>query len=289
MKIILLLAIFITSFVYSQNFDKKYSLNWKIPQSEYLVYEIETSQIDIEENDYNHYIKAITSQTGELDSISLVNSFKKVNETIANDAKNYKSLAVLSNNGDRIDITVIRTIKNPEIKSTYNIPTGVQLKGSLNKDGSIYSKYLKAQQKNLIAIFFQLPAKDVAVGDKWNIDLQWLSADQNFICDYATQKSEAILVSVEKIEDNQIAKVKYLITEQIVGANQIPGSEDKKAYNVKFEHIGFAYFNITKGRWIDYDIINATDVSGVQNISQKSRYKLIDSELDVFSKSIMSE
>ena len=53
-------------------------------------------------------------------------------------------------------------------------------------------------KKNLLALFFQLPSKPVKIGEKWSIDLNWISMDQNFKCDSMKKVNEVQLIDVFK-------------------------------------------------------------------------------------------
>ena len=61
------------------------------------------------------------------------------------------------------------------------------------------SFWVKSSQKNLIAIFFQLPAKPVKIGDKWSLDINLIANDQNFECDSAYKINEVTLTDIKKV------------------------------------------------------------------------------------------
>lgn len=72
---------------------------------------------------------------------------------------------------------------NEMVDMMQKMSGGVMLRGAVYEDGSIESFYVKNDQRNLIALFFQLPDKAVRIGDTWSIDVNFISMDQNFKCD----------------------------------------------------------------------------------------------------------
>jgi hypothetical protein len=63
--------------------------------------------------------------------------------------------------------------------------SGPMLRGAVHEDGSIQSFYLRTEQRSILALFFELPAKSVKIGDEWQIDTHFINMDQSFKCDSA--------------------------------------------------------------------------------------------------------
>ncbi len=289
---ILVILILTANVVSAQESKTKYLLNWKIDTDKYIAYELGMDDIEVEQGEYNNYLSEFLEESGLGEADEFSKSFDKMIDAQKKEIKKYNNFTVLSNRNSKTYIRMIRTLKEGEKKKNsndyiLNIQTGILLRGYLNSDGSIYSNYLKSPQKNIIALFFQLPQDSVSIGDKWTIDLQWVTSDQNFICDSAFQNHYVTLLDVVEENGEQIAKLKYEIEEYINGTTIIPWKEEKKETMYHFQHIGICYFNITKGRWKTYDIINSTEMAGLQNGSQKARYYIKETELDKEAKTLI--
>jgi hypothetical protein len=159
-------------------------------------------------------------------------------------------------------------------KDTDNIITGfpkmkkklggnVMLRGALNKDGSIQSFYVKNDQKNIIAIFFELPRNDVKVGDSWPLAVNLISMDQNFTCDTSFKKNTCKLVDLKKTGNETIAIIKYDLGEYVSGDYYNPGTGVSKKSTMKMTYNGLAEFSVDKGRWASYNGIMTLHTTGV--------------------------
>lgn len=142
----------------------------------------------------------------------------------------------------------------------------------------IHSFWVKSKQKNLIAMFFELPNKPVKVGDTWQIDVNLIANDQNFECDSAYKINMVTLTDIKKINGETIAVIKYEIEEFVDGSFNSPaffGSGGPTQTMMKFTHQAIAEFSIDKGRWISYDGIMGLVASGIMTSNTKKKFSLI--------------
>lgn len=142
------------------------------------------------------------------------------------------------------------------------------LRGVIYDSGDIQSFYVQNNQKNLIALFFQLPDKPVKVGDSWSMNTNLISMDQNFVCDSSYKKNQATLVNVTRKNNETIAVIKYDIIEFVSGEMSTPffGHSPIKT-TMKYEYDVTAEFSIEKGKWVLYNAIesmSSTGLTGVQ-------------------------
>ena len=108
---------------------------------------------------------------------------------------------------------------------------GTMLHGEISEEGIIKSFYLANKQKNLVALFFQLPGRPVKVGDEWPLDIQLLSTDQGFICDSSYRKNVVRVVNISNSDGEHIVTLNYDIIEYVHGSYKLPffGNGRKKA------------------------------------------------------------
>ncbi len=263
LKLTFLLAVIATT-VFGQR-NQTVDLKWKIGENEKLSYatamrDIDTSSVEI---DFGGLFKSLSdsSSNGLKESKDF---FNKINDAF----KNLDYVTTLSSQDDGVIDIVMSTqpkenTPETEIDSTGNkeaemlkmmqsMNQGVMLRGSVYETGDIHSFWLKNSQKNLIAIFFQLPTKPVKVGDKWALDINLIANDQNFKCDSAFKINEVTLIDIKKVDEETVAILKYNIVEFVNGDFNSPsffGNEGgKKETMMKFSHQGIAEFSIDKGR-----------------------------------------
>jgi hypothetical protein len=290
-KLTILFAV-ITLTAFGQK-NQTVDLKWKIGKNEKLNYltvmsDIDTSSIEM---DFGGLFKALSDSTDNGLKESK-NIFKKFNEAF----KNQDFVTTLSNkNNDVIDIVMKTRPKEPieeididttdskeneVLKMMQSMTQGIMLRGSVYETGGIHSFWIKSAQKNLIALFFELPTKPVKVGDKWSLDVNLIANDQNFDCDTSYKINEVILIDIKTINGEKIAVLKYNIVEYVKGNFNSPsffGSEGgQKETMMKFTHQGIAEFSVDKGRWIDYDGIMSLEATGVLTANKKTKFTLID-------------
>lgn len=189
-------------------------INWRISDNEIIAYKTTMSELEESKFQSDDYFKSLLDSLGvkdeanQLDLDELAKALKKQSE-------NFELISTLQNVNDLIYVRIIRKAKDATRTSSTGIlgdmTNGIQFRGYLSKEGSIYSYYLKNQQKNILAILFQLPEKKVKVGDSWTVDSQWFSNDQTFKCDKAERISKVTLKDLKIVKKDTIALISYNI------------------------------------------------------------------------------
>lgn len=125
----------------------------------------------------------------------------------------------------------------------------VEFEGAIEAEGGIKSFYLQKDQKNNLALLFELPSKSVKIGDTWAIDVQFNIINMDFTCDSVFKKNEVKLIDIKKQEHDTIAVLEYDIQEFITGRFQ--ASPENSIYETTYKAI--AEFSLSKGRWLSYN------------------------------------
>ncbi|MBL3658766.1 hypothetical protein [Fulvivirga sediminis] len=287
LSIILLLAVTTTA-VFGQR-NRSVDLRWKIDKKEKLHYATVMSDIDTAsiEVDFSELFKSLSDSTsnGLKKGMSF---FDKLNNAF----KDLDYVTTLSSEKDGIvDIVMSTRQKNnqKETDSTSNKEADlwemmasnewVVLRGSVYETGNIHSFWVKNNQKNLIATFFQLPTRTVKVGDKWSLDINLIANDQNFKYDSAYKINEVTLSDLKKVDGETLAVTKYNIIEYVRGDFYSPSlfgkKGSKKETMMKFSHQGIAEFSVEKGRWITYNAIMSLEATAVMTANKKTKLTLI--------------
>lgn len=261
---------------------KAVNLNWKIGENEVLSYSTAMDQIDTSLIEL-HFGKAFDTGSEER------SVFDRLNEVMTH----LDYVTTLSRKGDVIDVVMSAKPKEPISNTAWDsidanskemaqlmqsMITAVKLRGSVYKNGGIHSFWVKTNQKNLIALFFQLPTEPVKVGDTWGLEVNLISNDQNFRSDSSYHKNEVRLVEVKKVKGETIAVLRYDIVQYVDGVFDTPsffGKGSEKESIMKFSHQALAEFSVDYGRWISYNGIMSMDATGAMNAHQKTRFSLV--------------
>lgn len=294
MKNILTILFAVATMVAYGQQNQTVDLRWKIAKNETLSYstvmnDIDTSSIEM---DFGGLFKALSDSTenGLKESKEF---FKKFDEVFKK--QDYETSLTSEGNGV---IDIVMTMKPKEqsketkedstdtkeaeslIKMMLSMNQGVMLRGSVYETGGIHSFWVKSSQRNLIALFFELPTKPVKIGDKWSLDINLISNDQSFDCDTAYKTNEVTLTDIKKVNGETIAVLKYNIVEYVKGKFNSPlifGNDGgRKETMMKFSHQGIAEFSVDKGRWITYDGIMSLEATGVMIANKKTKFTLIN-------------
>ncbi len=283
----ILILLFLTINTIGQT--KKYKLEWKINKNDTLCYQTMMKETIVNK-------RTSTFFDNIPDSANLKEAILKLNEELNNTDTKY--MTYLSCKSDSfIDITM-RAIDNSGLemlksdtldekqkeflKSIISASNSVVLRGEVYKSGEIKSFWLKHKQKNLIALLFQLPNKPVSVGDTWELDVNLVQADQNFICKSCSKINNAKLVSIENKGEDKIALIKYDFQEVLKGILTPVSFFGEKNEPIKTDilvtHKAIAKFSINKGKWISYEGDLDYSVTGFMDKKSNTRFVLIESQ-----------
>ncbi len=153
---------------------------------------------------------------------------------------------------------------------------GVQLRGIINKDGGIESFFMKRDQKNLLAVFFQLPEQPVRKGDHWQLEVNWLTMDHNFLSEKSQRINKVEMIDVIEKGGETIAILKYHIYERVEGDFKSPFGKTPIPTMMEMGLEGICEFSITHGKWKNYSgMLNMTS-TGYQNASYTQKFALIE-------------
>ncbi len=131
----------------------------------------------------------------------------------------------------------------------------VQLRGEITDSGEVASFYMESKQKNLLAVFFELPKEPVKVGDTWSLDVNFVAMGHGFICDEASRTNRVKLTRLTKTEDGDVvASLHYLIAESVKGRITDPFAEEGQApsgmpTSMSMSFVGRGEFLVNKGTW----------------------------------------
>ncbi|GAA4298241.1 hypothetical protein [Aestuariibaculum suncheonense] len=226
-------------------------LKWKITDT--LTYKTVMQDVILEKN----------KEQTESDSISekISGMFKTMQEQLS-DLK-YETKLFPDKNGN-VDIEMM--LKKDKTDTTETIFSGmakmngnIVLRGKVSPEGELLSFYYKSAQNNLISILFELPTKQVAIGDEWDLKIDMISMDQNFKADSLYKKSVVRLKDIKIEKRNKIAVIEYDLEAFVSGdfGNGIMSvfskeEGDKKIF-MKTSHKAIGKFDLDKGYWISYD------------------------------------
>jgi len=260
---------------------EKFLLRWNFLDNEYIIYDYSTFEIESDGNDLKDDLK----QQMDKDEYRSMKRMLRIKEYEQKELKKFDNVAILNERNNKIQIRVIRKLKAGQSRETndehiFSVEEGIIIRGILNKDGSIYSQYLKNDEKNLIALFFQLPADSISIGDSWNLDLQLITMDASFRCDSAYQRNVVSLIGVSEVDGQAIAQLEYDIEDFIKGIQINPLDNAKYDTELHIIYKGIAEFNITKGRWDNYEMLKSSFAKGIRNFNTVSNYKLTERKID---------
>jgi hypothetical protein len=285
----ILIALLFSSALMAQSNDAV-TLKWKLKPNEVLTYktaldEIDTANFKSTTFNFGSFIKTLKDSSSD----------KKVDEMVKEFNKEFKNTTMISMLTERkkgiIDIALRLDKKEPDADSTRDSVTimaakemlkyfqslskGVALRGAVNENGTVQSFYLKNDQRNLIALFYELPDKPIKTGDSWSLDIHFLSMDQNFVCDTSSRKNQVKLIGIKKEGTETIAVMKYDIEEYVAGDDSSPMSDKSVKTMMKMTYNGIAEFSVDEGRWKSYNGIMSLTSSGIMDSHTTKRVSLI--------------
>ncbi len=265
---------FLSLLVFCQTKDSTVFMKWKLKPNEVLSYKTEMQEIDTANHKDFSFEGLFKSMGVDNNDDHFDEMVKKLNTEIRN--ANFithlteKRKGVINLEFSLIKDKVKDAPTNNEFQKAINqMTSGVMLRGSLYEDGTIESFYTKGDQKNLMALMFELPGRPVKTGDTWSLSINFLSMDQNFTCDSSYRKNTVKLVGVENRNGEHIVNLKYDIVEYVRGAFMSTKTTMKMTY------YGIAGFSLEKGRWTIYEGVMSLTSTGIMTSQTAKRISLI--------------
>lgn len=276
--------------LYATTVQAQTMLEWKLKPGEEIRYKTIMEEIDTNdvEFDFEGFGKKMATAIGK-DSINIPKDFGKefknftkmfsdikLVTTVKNGNKNNTILVEMQTVDDSINTADLAAKGGDEMASFMKkMLKGNMLRGTLYKNGTIESFYTKKDQKNLVAILFELPGKPVKVGDKWALTTSLLSMDNNFLCDTSYYKNEVTLVRLDKVEGQTIAVLKYDIEEYVNGVFSHPILGEDSPSMMRMTVNVTAGFAIEKGQWQYYDGLMSINATGFVKSNVTKRISLL--------------
>jgi hypothetical protein len=247
-----------------------YVLEWELAKDEIIGYEvilevIGSSDIDfgMEDNDFfKEKMEEIREEMEQTTYLSTISHNKRGKMEVKMFTEGYKDKE--ADKQDEKGFNMSQMMK------------GVQLRGEINKKGKIESFYIKETQRNLLAMYYQLPEFPVKVSDSWSLDVHYLQMDHNFICDSATNRNNVQLIELQKEGQDTIAIIRYDILQFAEGTMKsyamMGNNNGEVSILMKFNGIG--EFSISQGKWILFDGILETVQDGAMRKSSRQHLGL---------------
>lgn len=250
------------------------SVKWKIKSDETIGYK--TAMDQIESSDIKINFGNGKNMPNE--------EFKEIFDELKKEFKKTSFITTMQwNNRGNIETKMFSENFNEEDSEPFdpknfnpaNMMKGVVLRGEINESGQIESFYLKNAQKNLISMFFELPAKPVKIGDSWNLNVSYLQYDQSFVCKSSDRINNVELIDILKNKKDTIVVFKYNISESASGFIKNPMNKQKIETALSMSFNGIAEFSVNNGRWINYNGILETTQKGMMTGSSKQKLVLL--------------
>jgi hypothetical protein len=275
---------------FSQTKDTTIFLKWKLKPNEVLSYKTVMEEIDTA-NHKDFSTDSLSKLIGGKGDKAHDEDFKKVVKQLNAEMQNSDFITHLTEKRKGI-IDIELFVEKKDVKPTKNkkegngeigamqsmiakMSEGIMLRGSIYDDGTIESFYTKNDQKNLLAMMFELPGKPVKPGDKWPLSIHFISMDQNFICDSSYKRNEVTLVSVENKAGEHIVNLKYDIAEYVMGNFISPFDKNAMKTSMKMTYRGMAGFSLEKGKWVVYDGVMFLSSTGFMSTQTTKKFSLI--------------
>lgn len=280
-------------------------LNWKLAEGDSLFYKTEMEPI--EESSFSIDMDGVfdsfpDSTRGDSSKIDPKDIVKDLSESLRERVNNLEMLSILSNSPDFDDVIDIEMVskkkeviqeEQPDESSdrdvvddikdfTNSMLEGTMLRGSVNKDGSLHSFWVKSRQKNLLCMFFELPKGKLKKGDTWQLDnISYVGNDQNFRCRKAEKRNLVQLVDIKVVEGETIAVLEYDLYEFVSGEfSRFPIFSSEKAKEkpttMYFAFKAKAEFSVDQGKWLNYSGILSTESTGFMESKEVQRISLIE-------------
>lgn len=140
----------------------------------------------------------------------------------------------------------------------------VELLADLDSKGKLQSFYLAQKQKNILALFFQLPDTKLEKGAQWKLPVTFIQIGQGFVPLEAVRDQRAELLDVSKNQHGEsIAEVSYVMAEKVSGQFEYTSSDQVVPVSSSNSYFANGLFNVDKGRWESLKVISYVKGSGL--------------------------
>jgi hypothetical protein len=253
--LLIILALAVPAIAQEANIDESVLLRWKVPYGKVIAFKTSMDPVDpqkenILEFNFEQLVESKELPPGIRDKL------------IIKMPKEYSMTSILKPlpNGNISAKIIMGKASMPEasdsemekamIEMIKKMEGTVQLRGEITDSGKISSFYLEPKQKNLLALFFELPQTPVKVGDIWSLDVNLLSMGAGFICKKANRVNHVRLVSLSDAKDGDIiASMDYVIAESVKGKFMVPFSDQAEPTSLSMTFVGRGDFLVKKGVW----------------------------------------
>lgn len=269
-------------------------LKWKIPKSGFLAFETNMDNIETKEGNSFH-INFEEFMDGEEDpkgmseklEFDLPQTFSATTILQAKEAgrirvKLYMNPTEEHPDTDTQEDSELDKAAKPDMNKIMGdimkqMEGTIVLRGEIDESGAIDSFYMAQSQKNLLALFFELPDGAVSVGDSWGIDVSLIQMGNGFVCDDAYRENSVSLVSLLHTDKGEtIAVLRYFIYETVEGRMIMPrmpvsapniNLKDQMNVSMSIGFAGEAEFLVEEGRWKKFAGIMETKSAGFMSTS----------------------
>jgi hypothetical protein len=264
-----------------ENGETAYTLDWKIASGEMLAYKTAMNRAEDSNPTVSFNLDQIFTDDANLNSLSQQFSNLRLPEVSSlisilepNTRGNISVRMILD------DVSTPDDLATDELSQSFNqmmqkMEGTVQLRGELTPDGAISSFYLEQQQRNLLAIFFELPTGSVQVGDSWPLTFNCIALGQQFIPNNVNKINQVTLTEISQTADGKpVAVLDYVLIETVDGNFQSPMTNEATPTAMTCSFLGRGRFLIESGRWEQLLGEFAVTSSGIMETNTIQRFAL---------------
>jgi hypothetical protein len=257
--------------------SERVQLRWKVPKGAPLGYEYVTQSVAGS--------NALRLDTKSLKDAGIVKQRRRAIFDLKLPPEMVMAAVLSSKGGEdlsaKVLVTRLDTRKMPRkskmerevAKMMEGMVGTVQARATLTGWGLVTSE-LKREQRNLVAIMFELPARPVAVGDTWTHSADLVKMGEGF-----EGKSEVInrveFVALEKeAEGRTVAVIDFTLAERHDGQFMNRGLKKPVPSFMEVSHVGRGEFLVEEGRWRKLAGRMTTKAGGVATMDSEAQFSL---------------